>query len=135
MTRLLLLEVDASLAVHLVAAIERHERRLRDDARPLPLELQALLRRLHDMKRQVATPFAGAISNVDDAVVDPLPRLLTLDDVGDRLRVAPRTVQRYVADGRLPVVRLGGRTLFRPGDVADFLDQMQAAPTVAQEAG
>jgi excisionase family DNA binding protein len=34
-------------------------------------------------------------------------RLLTVDQVADNWQVSPRTVRRMIADGRLPVTRLG----------------------------
>jgi excisionase family DNA binding protein len=34
-------------------------------------------------------------------------RLLTVDQVAENWQVSPRTVRRMIADGRLPVARLG----------------------------
>lgn len=51
--------------------------------------------------------------------VDDTDRLLTVTEVADFLSVSPRTVQRYVADGRLAAVVLpSGRGLrFRRTDL------------------
>lgn len=47
--------------------------------------------------------------------------LLTVKEVASDLRVSPRTVWNYVADGRLPAVRLGDKTIrFRTEDVEAF---------------
>lgn len=40
-----------------------------------------------------------------------MTELLTLDEVADRLRVSRRQVDRYVASGRLRVIRLGWRSV------------------------
>jgi excisionase family DNA binding protein len=36
-----------------------------------------------------------------------LERLLTVDQLAELWQVSPRTIRRMIADGRLPVVRLG----------------------------
>jgi len=43
--------------------------------------------------------------------------LLTVAEVAELLRLSPRQVRRFIADGRLPVVRLGHATRIRPQDV------------------
>jgi excisionase family DNA binding protein len=59
------------------------------------------------------------------------PRLLTTGDVADRLGVTPYTVRRWVADGRLPAVKLpgGGRTQwrFRAADLDALLEPVTEA--------
>ena len=48
----------------------------------------------------------------------PLPEtLLTLRDVARYLQVSEKTVRRWVAQGRLPCLRLGRALRFEPGDV------------------
>lgn len=42
---------------------------------------------------------------------------LTLDALAAELRVARRTVERWIACGRLPVRRIGGRVRIDPADV------------------
>jgi excisionase family DNA binding protein len=48
-------------------------------------------------------------------------RLWTVDEVADYLRASPRTVHRRIADGTIPVVRIGGLLRFRPDAVAAAL--------------
>jgi excisionase family DNA binding protein len=43
--------------------------------------------------------------------------LLTVAEVGELLRLSPRQVRRFIADGRLRVVRLGRAIRIRPQDV------------------
>lgn len=53
----------------------------------------------------------------------PLPvRLLTVDDVAEVLQLSPRSVRRMVADGRLPVIRLGRAVRVHPSAVATLMD-------------
>ena len=66
---------------------------------------------------------------------EPPPRRLTVREVADALGVTPRTVQRWVADGRLPATRVGGRLRFAPRDVEHVapggVTHGEAAPVVA----
>lgn len=48
-------------------------------------------------------------------------RLLTIADVADRCRVSPRSVRRWIDDGRLRVIRLGRNVRVSEGDLANFL--------------
>ena len=47
----------------------------------------------------------------------PMRPLLTVAEVGELLRLSPRQVRRFIADGRLRVVRLGRAIRIRPQDV------------------
>jgi excisionase family DNA binding protein len=38
---------------------------------------------------------------------EPFERLLTVDQLAELWQVSPRTIRRMIADGRLPVIRLG----------------------------
>jgi excisionase family DNA binding protein len=49
------------------------------------------------------------------------PRLLTLLEVADLLRVSPHTVRAWVRKGRLQPVRICRRLLFSPEVVARFV--------------
>ncbi len=49
------------------------------------------------------------------------PRLLTLLEVADLLRVSPHTVRAWVRRGRLQPVRICRRLLFSPEVVAKFV--------------
>ena len=51
-----------------------------------------------------------------------MPELLTLAETGDHLRLSLSSVKRLVADGRLPVVRVGRATRVRPQDLRVFID-------------
>jgi len=44
-------------------------------------------------------------------------QLLTLHEAAETLRLSPRTLQRLIRIGELPVIRIGGRTLVRPDDL------------------
>jgi len=52
---------------------------------------------------------------------EAIPRLLTLLEVADRLRVSPHTVRSWVRNGRLRPVRVCRRLLFEPAEVIRFL--------------
>ena len=50
-----------------------------------------------------------------------VPRLLTLHDLAETLRVSPHTVRSWVKQGKLRPIRLCRRLLFHPDEVARFL--------------
>lgn len=53
--------------------------------------------------------------------------LLTKDEVADRLRQSPRSIERYVKDGKLKAVKVGRSIRFKLSDIADFIDGLPAA--------
>jgi excisionase family DNA binding protein len=65
---------------------------------------------------------------------ETVPRLLTLLEVADKLRVSPHTVRAWIRQGRLQPVRLCRRLLFSPteilrllGDAKETADSQSAA--------
>jgi len=72
---------------------------------------------------------------------DAVPRLLTLVELAERLRVSPHTIRSWVRKGRLRPVRLCRRLLFHPDEIARLLAdsgneraQSEAAATPARAA-
>lgn len=54
------------------------------------------------------------------------PELLTPSEVAELFRVAPRTVTRWAAEGRLTAIRtLGGHRRYRRLDVEELLNGTQ----------
>jgi excisionase family DNA binding protein len=49
-------------------------------------------------------------------------RLVTVAEVGELLRLSERQIRRMIADGRIPVVRLGRAIRIRPGVVAKLIE-------------
>ncbi len=60
-------------------------------------------------------------------------RLLTLDDVCDRLQVSDATIRRLVRDGELKVVRIGRAVRVRPEDLDDFIEARLTVVRVGPE--
>jgi excisionase family DNA binding protein len=50
-------------------------------------------------------------------------RLLTLDEVSEKLQVSRRTVERHVAAGKLVVVKFERITRVRPSDLQKFIEE------------
>jgi excisionase family DNA binding protein len=48
--------------------------------------------------------------------------LLTVQETAERLKVAPVTVRRSIASGRLPAVRVGRRVRVRPGALEELIE-------------
>jgi excisionase family DNA binding protein len=62
-------------------------------------------------------------------VTTPCDRLLRVEEVGAVLGVAPRTVKRLAAAGRLRRVVLGPRTTrYRESDVTELIARCEQAP-------
>ncbi len=51
-----------------------------------------------------------------------LPKLLTMDELAERLGVTHRHVRRMVAERRVPFVRVGRFIRFDPAKIATWLD-------------
>ena len=58
----------------------------------------------------------------------PLIPLLTVPEVAEHLRFSLRTTRQIIADGLLPVVRIGGRVRVRPADLYEFVEDRVSAP-------
>jgi excisionase family DNA binding protein len=54
--------------------------------------------------------------------------LLTLEQVSAHLQISPRSVQRHVAEGHIPVVRIGRLLRFRPADVELYVRKAVQLP-------
>jgi excisionase family DNA binding protein len=52
------------------------------------------------------------------------PRLHDLNDVAARMRVSRRTVEKYIAAGLIPSVKLGGRRLVTDHQLAVAIEQL-----------
>lgn len=56
-------------------------------------------------------------------------RLLTVGEVADLFQVSPRTVFRWMAQGRLPAIRVGNITRVRPEDLEAFFESHRSLQT------
>jgi excisionase family DNA binding protein len=59
---------------------------------------------------------------------DVVPKLLTMDELAERLGVTPRHIRRLVADRRVPFLKVGRFIRFDPAAIAAWLDS-QRVPT------
>jgi excisionase family DNA binding protein len=50
-----------------------------------------------------------------------LEPLLSIDEVGELLRISESGVYRLIRKGELPSVKVGGRTRFEPAAIRDFI--------------
>ena len=64
--------------------------------------------------------------------IQPLPLVMTTEEVAAVLRCLPGTVARYVASHELPAIQIGRERRFRADDVLDFI---AARPTTARTGG
>ena len=52
--------------------------------------------------------------------------LWTIPDVARHLRVSERTIRRWVSEGRIPFRRVGAQIRFRPGEIAEWVENQNA---------
>lgn len=55
------------------------------------------------------------------ALIQPLPPVMTTDEVAALLRCEPATVQRYVHNHKLVAIQIGRERRFRAEDVLEFI--------------
>jgi excisionase family DNA binding protein len=53
---------------------------------------------------------------------DPLPQLLSIDQLADRLGVSIRHIRRLIAERRVPYLKVGWLVRFDPSEIASWLD-------------
>ena len=58
-----------------------------------------------------------------------VPKLLTMDELAERLGVTPRHIRRLVAVRRVPFLRVGRFIRFDPAKIATWLDS-SASPVL-----
>ncbi len=60
------------------------------------------------------------------------PEWLTVEQVADWLQVSTKTIRRYIEDGSLPAVNLGGRAIrIRRQDLETWLQNRRVEPGVS----
>lgn len=120
---------DPRDARELVEALEMLERRRRTDGsglRPFVAGLLAVARSDSVRSRHEPSPFDGSERSLDGDAM-PLPRLMDLTEVADRLDVSKSTVERLVANGELPVVHpTAGSTRVHSDDLVAFMDGLRS---------
>lgn len=57
-----------------------------------------------------------------------MTRLLTLDEVADQLSVSRSTVSRFIRNGKLRSIQLGGNRRISEEDLQEFLQSMLITP-------
>lgn len=58
---------------------------------------------------------------MSNLLFQPLPVVMTTEEVAGLLRCSPATVARYVFSHRLAAIRIGRERRFRADDVLDFI--------------
>lgn len=113
------LRLDDASRYHLTRALEAHAVECRKNGHTLPVPLAELW----NLARagQGRTPLGDGDAGPHDA-----PVLLTYADVGKRLRVSARTVQRLVAAGALPVVVVGSSPRVHYADLHAYAERLRA---------
>ena len=56
-----------------------------------------------------------------------LPKLLTIDELAERLGVTRRHIRRLVQERKVPFLKVGRFVRFDPAAISDWLDQSRVA--------
>jgi excisionase family DNA binding protein len=125
----LLIDLPSSLSGYLVNALEELRTLLRNNAIPMPIELEDLQRML---RLRVRTGQDGStVDEFSSALHDLVrgqrtPKLLTdLAGAADTLDVSESTVTRLVRDKRLRAVHVGKLLKFRRSDLQAYADGLE----------
>jgi excisionase family DNA binding protein len=59
---------------------------------------------------------------------DVVPKLLTMDELAERLGVTHRHVRRLVAEKRVPYLKVGRFIRFDPAQIAAWLERSRVSP-------
>ena len=109
--------------MHLALALSAHVRRLHQDARPVPREVEELaifLVRLARIRQKPPT-LADELESAHYARM-PGRLLVTKGEAAKRLGVSVRTLERLVATGRLPQVHVERLARFRVSDLEAYVN-------------
>jgi len=122
---------DRSVLLHVAVALARYVRLLRSSGRAVPAELVAVVEVLGVLVRpalpRLDSPSGGGGNAVpeDAGVVEP--RLLTKQAAAWALSMKVRSVERLIAAGELPVVRIGRSVRVRRSDLDAYVDHLPTA--------
>lgn len=123
----MLASFEPGLAAVIATAMRGYGRALDQEGRAVPAgfqETQAALEVLAARSGQLLVR-GGAVLDAGRAVSSstcPGQRLaLSMADAAALTGLGERTIRRYIADGKLPAQRLGGRVLIDPNDLANLV--------------
>ncbi len=54
--------------------------------------------------------------------------LMTMPETSNYMKLSRATIERMVRDGKLPVVRIGTRVLFRKKSLDEFIERAEKSP-------
>jgi excisionase family DNA binding protein len=110
---------------HVAFALSHHVRRLHREALPVPGEVEELAHFLKHLARirQGSSTLADEVATAQYAFM-PDRLLVTKGEAAQRLCVSVRTIERLVATGRLPQVRVERLARFRVRDLEAYVNSL-----------
>ena len=72
------------------------------------------------------TPTTTTPNPTDTADITDTPRLMTIDEARDRLRISRWSIYRLINDRQLKTITIGNRRLIAPQDLHEFLQDLRA---------
>jgi excisionase family DNA binding protein len=123
-TGLLVLELDDVTRQHVALALRMHAVQLRRNGHSVPRQLVELEAHFCVSTRQQATPLAGSAPTMDGEPMAPIA--VDLDTAAKALSVSRRSVEREIASGALPAIRVGRSRRVRVRDLRAYVDDVGA---------
>jgi excisionase family DNA binding protein len=126
----LILDLDRGLALHVAVAIDLHAKTCRANGMPFPPELADLAKTCWrhakgDSDRQEPTSLAELSREVQGG---PVVLLVDVSEAAEMLGVSSRQVERLVASGALPSVKVGASRRIRRSDLEAFVASLPPSP-------
>lgn len=124
--------IDARLAAKLAAAIAVTQRRRRSDGLPPDSDLDLFVRALVGAYGGPAgTSFGDLEDSSESEDMRTSPRLLTYEEVAQRLAISERQVKRLVADTSLVAVHIGAAARVHTDDLQDFMESLRTSERIS----
>jgi excisionase family DNA binding protein len=117
--------VCAEIMRHLTSALSGHVRRLHQDGLAVPREVEELTTFLvHIARTRQDPPLAADGRGTGHYAPMPDRLLITKGEVAERLSVSVRTIERLVANGRLPQVYVEHSARVRVKDLEAYVNSL-----------
>jgi excisionase family DNA binding protein len=112
---------------HLLIALSRHMRQLRQDGRHAPAQLEQLTALLAThVRSRHGMPMLDGSCGCGDSPAMPGRLLITKKEAAEQLGVSLRTIERLIAAGRLPLVHVEGAARVRVADLEAYVQGLDA---------
>lgn len=117
--------MSAQDAVHLARALKFYRKYMHKQGAAVPASFAAYEAELSEraVNRQ-EPPSLDARPRAMNSGPVPLPCLLTIGETGHAMHLSTRTVERRIADGSIPAVKIGRLTRVRREEITAYINRL-----------